>query len=78
MDRTERIERRKNRRRESDLDSAFNDGYRLSPLLKRGTWLHRTLWGWALVAWLVGTWVMVTVILHGISIAWHHLFAPAS
>ena len=55
---------------EPDLEGAFNDGYELSPE-RAGTALRRwAVLGWSVVAWCVGSFVMVETVISGISRLW--------
>jgi hypothetical protein len=69
------IERRKGGRRQTDVDGAFNDGYKLSSFGSQKTWIGWTLWAWRVLALIVGSWVMAVAIFNGISTVFAHLSA---
>ncbi len=60
------LERRKGGRRQTDLDGAFNDGYKLSSVGGEKTWIGWCLWTWRTLAVIVGSWVIVVAIFHAI------------
>ena len=71
----EPIERRKGGRRQTDVDGAFNDGYKLSSFRSQKTWMGWILWAWRVVALIVGSWVMAAAIFSAIWTVFAHLSA---
>jgi hypothetical protein len=72
------IERRKGGRRQTDVDGAFNDGYKLSSFRSQKTWVGWTLWAWRVLALIIGSWVMAVAIFKAIWSVFAHMSATLS
>ena len=58
------------RREPPDLEGAFNDGYELTAEPSGAALRRWAVIGWSVVAWCVGTFMMVESLISGISRLW--------